>query len=446
MRKVMRIVLTIVGLTFGLAIPAICQAQADANQGTEKSSPTAANVNAADAAGPELASAVSPASDAAAPASSSSQDAQTPAPAPAAAPAAPTPLPTPTMTAPLSTAAPAHTFDAGPLGTVDLTGILSGFMLTGDNRFAGQNATYWDISNAQIFLQKTTGWWQFYLQGGAYSLPALGTPYIDANHSLSDFYGPLPVAYLKLVKGNFSVEVGELPTLIGAEYTFSFENLDVERGLLWNQENAISRGIQLNETYKKLSLSAAWTDGFYSNRYTWITGSMAYAINSANTLSFIAGGNAGTTDYVTPATPIQNNSSIYEVLYTYSHESWYVLPYWQYTDVPKNSKIGTTKGTTTDGFGLLFNYNFKHGISMALRPEYITSSGSPTDGSINLLYGPGSNAFAFTVSPTYQKGGFFTRGDFAVVNARNIVAGDAFGLAGINKTQVRGVLEAGFMF
>ena len=110
---------------------------------------------------------------------------------------------------------------------------------------------------------------------------------------LSDFWGPLPIGYVKLVKGNFSAEVGELPTLIGAEYTFSFENLNIERGLLWNQETAVSRGIQLNETYKKLSLSFSWNDGFYSNRYNWLSGSAAYAFNAANTLSFVAGGNLG---------------------------------------------------------------------------------------------------------------------------------------------------------
>jgi putative OmpL-like beta-barrel porin-2 len=63
--------------------------------------------------------------------------------------------------------------------------------------------------------------------------------------------------------------------------------------VLWNQENAVNRGIQLNEAYKKLTASFSWNDGFYSNRYTWLWGSVAYAFNSANTLSFVAGGNAG---------------------------------------------------------------------------------------------------------------------------------------------------------
>jgi hypothetical protein len=357
------------------------------------------------------------------------------------------PLSMPSMTAPLSTAAPAHTFDGGPFGTLAVTGILSGMGMIQDNWVPGDQPSHWDVSNAQIFLQKTTGWWQFYLQGGAYNLPDLGLPFISTNKTLPDFFGPLPVAFLKLVKGGFSVQVGELPTLIGAEYTFSFENTNIERGLLWNQENAITRGIQLNEAYKKLTASLSWNDGFYSNRYTWLTGSLAYAFNASNTLSFVAGGNAGQYAKNTIATPLfLNNEEIYEVIYTYSHGNWFIQPYWQYTDVPTNTKIGIAKGATTDGVALLFNYNFKHGISLALRPEYITSSGSVANGAVNLLYGPGSNAFAFTVTPTYQKGGFFIRADASVADARSFTAGDAFGALGRNGTQTRGVVEAGVMF
>jgi Putative beta-barrel porin-2, OmpL-like. bbp2 len=371
--------------------------------------------------------------------------------APAAAPSTPQPLPNPTMTAPLSTAAPPHTFSAGPFGTVAITGILSGMGFVQNNWIPGiDKPTHWDLSNGQIFLQKTSGWWQFYLQGGAYNLPDLGVPFIKTTDTLTAFYGPLPVAYLKLVKGNFNVEVGELPTLIGAEYTFSFENMNVERGLLWNQENAISRGVQINDTYKKLTFAVSWNDGFYSNVYNWITGTAAYAFNSSNTLSFIGGGNVGqTTSLPTAATPfLQNNGQIYEVLYTFSHENWMITPYWQYTRVPANTSLGIAESGSTNGGALLLNYNFKHGISLAVRPEYISSNGSATDpAALNLLgYGAGSNAFAFTVTPTYQKSGFFLRGDLSVVDARNVTAGLAFGPLGTNTKQTRGVIEAGFMF
>ena len=363
----------------------------------------------------------------------------------------PQPLPNPSMTAPLSTAAPPHTFSAGPFGTVAITGILSGMGVVQNNWLPSDKSTHWDVSNAQIFLQKTTGWFQFYLQGGAYNLPSVGTAFLKTTDTLTGFYGPFPQGYLKLVKGNLNVEVGALPTLIGAEYTYTFENMNVERGILWNQENAVNRGIQVSDTFKKLSLTVSWNDGFYSNVYNWISGSAAYAFNSANTLSLVAMGNAGQTTTVPTniATPfLQNNGQIYNVLYTYSHESWTLTPYWQYTRVPANASLGILEKGSTNGGALLLNYNFKHGISLAVRPEYITSSGSTTD-LLNLTllsYGPGSNAFAFTVTPTYQKAGFFLRGDLSVVDARSFTPGLAFGPIGLKSKQTRGLVEAGFMF
>ncbi len=363
-------------------------------------------------------------------------------------PAAPAPLPMPSMSGPLTTAIPHEIGSSETVGKLEVTGILSGVGWTEGNHITGDSSTHWDVSNAQIFVQKTTGWWQFYLQGGAYNLPAIGVPFLSTADTVKNIYGPFPQGYLKLVKGNFNVEVGALPTLIGAEYTFSFENMNIERGLLWNQENAVNRGIQLNWTHKKLSTSFSWNDGFYSNRYTWLWGSLAYAFNSSNTLSFVAGGNAGAYAKNTLATPLLlNNEEIYNLLYTYSHGHWVINPYYQYTNVPKNETIGILQGAHTNGGALLVTYNFKHGVSLSARPEYIKSSGTVLDpNAINLLYGPGSGAFAFTVTPTYRKDAFFLRGDFAIVHATNSTPGAVFGPAGLNVNQPRGVIEAGFMF
>ena len=355
----------------------------------------------------------------------------------------PQPLPMPSMSGPLQTAVP-HEVESGKLA---VTGILSGIAWTEGNHITGDPATHYDISNAQLFVQKTSGWWQFYLQGGAYNLPAIGVPFLSTSDTIKNIYGPFPQGYLKLVKGNFNVEVGALPTLIGAEYTFSFQNMNIERGLLWNQENAVNRGIQLNESYKKLTASLSWNDGFYSNRYTWLTGSLTYAFNSASSLVFVGGGNAGTYAKNTLATPLfLNNSQIYNLIYTYSKGAWVVQPYFQYTDVPTNAKIGITQGAGTKGGALLLTYNLKRGFSLAARPEYIKSTGSVQSGAVNLLYGPGSGAFGFTVTPTYRKDAFFLRGDLAIVHSTSSTPGAAFGPSGLNATQPRGVVEAGFMF
>ena len=355
------------------------------------------------------------------------------------------PLPTPAMTGPLQTASPT-TFDAGPFGKLEVTGIVSGMGLFQGNHVPGDDTTQGDLSNGQIFIQKTTGWWQFYLQAGAYNLPALATPYLSTSDAVSDFYGPLPVGYLKLAPTkNFSIEVGKLPTLMGAEYTFTFENMNVERGLLWNQENAVNRGIQLSETAGKFTASLSWNDGFYSNRYTWLSGSLLYA-NGPHSLAFVGMGNLGQTAFRTLATPVQNDGSMYAVIYTYTKGNWFVQPYYQYTDVPTNLNIGVVKGASTEGGALLLNYNFKHGFSLAGRGEYITSTGNAAEQAVNLIFGPGSGGWAFTLTPTFQDHGFFIRGDFSIVQATNMTPGDGFGPRGLERTQPRGEIEAGFMF
>ncbi len=69
-----------------------------------------------------------------------------------------------------------------------------------------------------------------------------GLPFLDTDKTLTNLYGPCPWPLLKLQAGkNTSFLIGALPTLIGAEYTFTFENMNIERGLLWNQENAVNQ-------------------------------------------------------------------------------------------------------------------------------------------------------------------------------------------------------------
>jgi Putative beta-barrel porin-2, OmpL-like. bbp2 len=354
-------------------------------------------------------------------------------------------LPTPSITGPLQ-AAPPIVFDAGPLGKLSVNGIVSGMGVGQGNAVAGDDAAHGALSNGQIFLQKTDGWWQFYVQAGAYNILALGTPYLSTENAITDLWGPVPVAYLKLVPGkNTSIQIGALPALMGSEYTFDFENMNIERGLLWNQENSVNRGVQINQTMGKFSASLSWNDGYYSNRYSWLSGELTYA-KGAHSLEFVGMGNLGHTKFQTLATPVQNNSEMYALEYTYTKGNWIVQPYWQFSNVPTDNAVGISKGATTQGGAVLVSRAFKHGWSLAGRGEYIASTGSGSAGAVNLLYGPGSGAWSATVTPTYQRQRFFVRGDVSVVRAVDFTTGDAFGHAGADATQGRGVMEVGVLF
>jgi hypothetical protein len=376
-------------------------------------------------------------------------------------PAAPTAMTTPSMTGPLAANPNPMSFDLGPLGPVYLTGAISGLGLWQNNPFPDDQRSLASLTNGQFFFQKTDGLLQYYVQVGAYTIPSLGAPYFNTNKATGDFFGPLPMAWAKVAPTDaFSVQGGKLATLLGAENTFTFQNMNIERGLLWAQEPAISRGGQLNYTSGPLAFALSFNDGFYSNRYTWLSGSATYTIDSSNNVVLAAGGNYAHTDKVTTTTPFfqttatplfQNNETLFTLVYNYNSAPWTITPYFQFTHVPAASSIGAFSAASTYGGAILANYNFAEdsplpGFSIPIRFEYIGSSGSLASGAPNLLYGPGSNAWSVTLTPTYQYKIFFARAEFSHVGTNSTTSGLVFGPTGTNTTQTRFMFEAGVLF
>jgi len=373
--------------------------------------------------------------------------------APAAPPAAPTsPLTVPSMTGPLAAPVDPYHFDAAGLGTVYVTGAASGLLLYQGNSILGDKDTNIDLSNGMLMIQKIDGLVQFFVQVGGYSLPALGVNYHLTQRdgiSLNDYFGGAPVAYAKIAPTDtFSIEGGKLPTLFGAEYTFTFQNMNIERGLLWSQEPAISRGVQANLTTGPLLWQLSVNDGLYSDRFNWVDGAVTWTIDPINSLEVVAGGNVGTTSFNTIASPFfQSNEDIFNVMYTYNNAPWTITPYFQYTSVPKNAALGATAGASTWGGAVLANYNIDANWNLSGRVEYITSSGSAAGGNANVLgFGPGSSAWSFTVTPTWQSGIWFTRLEGSYVGLSGITAPGGFGRSGSATSQGRFVLEGGVLF
>jgi hypothetical protein len=367
-------------------------------------------------------------------------------------------LSTPAMAGPLTPNPSPTRFDTGPFGNVFATGALTGFALWQNNPTLGDRGAQVDLTNAQVFVQKPDGVLQFFVQGGVYSLPAIGTPYVNSIKTTNDLWGPIPEAFIKLAPNdNWSIVAGKLPSLVGLEYTFSFQNLNIERGLLWNQTSSVSRGVQLNHSVGPISLALSWNDGFYSDQLSWLSGSATWKVDSANSFAVIWAGNTRTTTVSTTATPLfQNNSRIYNVIYTNNYGPWTFSPYLQYTYVPRALSIGVLHDAATYGAALLVNYAFDSalkvgalslaGFSLPLRIEYIASTGNVADGAANLMYGAGSTAWSIAVTPTYQYKRFFARAEFSYVGASNTTPGFAFGPMGTNTRQARFLLESGFLF
>lgn len=368
--------------------------------------------------------------------------------APTATPAVADPLPYLSMSGPLNANPNPTKLAGGPLGNVYFTGALTGIAQWQDHEFPGDEKTLADISNGQVFVQKTDGLFQFFVEAGIYSLPDLGAPYVKATDTTRNLYGALPQAFVKIAPtSDFNVMVGKLPTLIGAEYTFSFENMNVERGLLWNQENAVNRGVQANYSHGPLSLSVSLNDGFYSGRYNWVSGSIGYTIDKKNSVTLAGGGNLGHTSRSSLATPLlQNNGEIYNLIFTHTAGPWIIQPYVQYSRVHREPGLGIPRGASTYGAALLLSYAVTKDFHLAGRAEYMTQSGSRGGTTPSLLYGPGSSAWSLTFTPTYQKGIFFVRGEASHVGASNVTPGFGFGKSLNHKSQDRLLAEGGFLF
>jgi len=359
-------------------------------------------------------------------------------------------LSTPSLSGPLAGNPNPISFDAGPLGNIYVGGIASGFgaFTSEPETSAGDRHWRWDASNGQVFIQKTDGMFQFYVQAGAYDLPALGTPLFSAGTETEDLFSALPVAYAKFAPtGSFSILAGKLPTLIGVESTFTFQNMDIERGLLWNEEPAVSRGVQANYTSGPISLSLSWNDGFYSDEFSWLSGSAAWAIDSSNSITFVGSGNLAAGTKSSFATPLyQNNSEIFNLIYTCMASPWTITPYLQYTDVPASDRLGLAHSGQSLGAAILATYNLSPSWNLAGRIEYIDSVGDTAEGAPNLLYGPGSKAWSFTVTPTWQHKIFFVRPEASFIALSSAAPGSALGPGLDDKNQFRALLESGVLF
>jgi hypothetical protein len=377
-----------------------------------------------------------------------------PAGAPAAAPAAPagpTAMTTPAMAGPLvANPDPLH-LDITPFfGPLYVGGAASAMGIFQTDRLPFDRAANFDISNAQASLQTTSGFFQFFVEPGAYALPTVGAPYkgvTDMTTSLNAFSG-LPIAWGKLVfNDNFNIQGGKLPTVIGAEYMFTFQNMNIERGLLWAQENVVNQGVQANLTTGPLAWSLSVNDGFYTGQFNYITGSATWTVNPTNSFVLAAGGPFDrVTATSTPVGPQYNNSTIIEGAYTYNAAPWTITPYVQYTHVDSDAGLGLVDSSTFGG-AVLANYAINDHVNLAGRWEFIGSSGSAVVGGGGLLgFGSGSSAMSFTVTPTYQNGIYFLRGEASLTDLTSFTKGSGFGTAGSSSTQARFLVETGFVF
>src|SRR6185503_11200488 len=102
------------------------------------------------------------------------------------------PLPAPSMSSSLSANPKPATFDAGPFDKISVGGAVTGLVNGQSNTVAPPDKDWVaDLSNAQVWIEKTDGPVQFYVQAGAYSLMSPGVPYhgvVDVKHAANNTF------------------------------------------------------------------------------------------------------------------------------------------------------------------------------------------------------------------------------------------------------------------
>jgi hypothetical protein len=383
---------------------------------------------------PSLAAAGQPgATPTTAPAASAAA-AASPAPTPAASPS-PSPSPSPAVQL-HGVFSATEVFTSG----VNATGSL-------DTPTGADVSARFNISNAFGILTKNAGTLQYALQAGAYSIPVVG---FAGNKSITTsantgLYGPVPLAYLEYVpNGTFNVSAGVLATLIGAESTFTYLNWDIQRGAVWNVENAVSRGVRASVTTGKLSITAGANDGFYSGSWVAAEGSATWAPDANESLLFVA----LVPNVRTPPNPTASvaNKELLNLVYTRNFGSWQIAPYILYAQSPATATLGYTSSESAFGAAFLADVTLGSRWSTAFRYETLHNGSALGATSFNadlVGYGPGSGVNTYTLTPEWKNGPVFARVDFSQVRVNAPTPGLAFGSGGTGTDQFRTAVEVG---
>lgn len=377
---------------------------------------------------------------------SQAADAQTPATAPPSPSPSPSAIPIP-LTSPTPTAVIAVNGVALAMETLTANVNATGNLTNGGG---ADQPTRFNISSAFVTIARNTGFFRYGASGGVYTIPVVG---LSGNKTFQpganvNTYGPLPSAYVGInPNDHVSLVVGYLATLIGQEYTYTYQNWDIQRGLVWNMETAVSRGARLTLTGGKFTGALEVNDGFFSGHYLGLEGSMTMAPDSNRAFQFV---------FVIPNSQAPGNwtaaianKRLYNFMYTATSGRWTFAPYVLLVQSPKSSALGYTSSESAYGVVFLSTYVMNANWSLATRIEDIANQSTARSSSPNadlVGYGPGSGAWTFTLSPSYKRGQLLVRADLSQVTARAASPGLAFGTLGVQRGQFRFVLESGLQF
>jgi hypothetical protein len=364
-------------------------------------------------------------------------------------------------------------FDAGPLGTLEVSGGADGYAYgltgTGDELNKGLLGTSTSAGlqflNGLIKLEKPDGLLQFTIEAGAVNSLTLGTkPKEPTVQKWST--GPFRTAYVTVAPTpNLSISAGQIGSLEGYESGIDWKNFNLLTTSLWDVENAQSVGVSATYTYGRLAGTIVFSDGFDTNVWNYLQLSASYSINDDNNLTLFGATNLGATGlgarFYGSATRSYNsttvasagaanfvNSSVVGGYYTYVTGNLTLVPEVQYVWSKKNPTVGLTDYSSHFGVAMFANYQLGDSpFSIGGWLQYFTSNGPDT-----WFLNPGAQGFGMAVGPTWSpdwaKKHLFVRGDVGVLHLITVgVPGSVgYGSSSTGRNQATFLAEAGVLF
>lgn len=307
-----------------------------------------------------------------------------------------------------------------------------------------------DYSAILVSVTRNTGLFRFGATAGEYAFPVVGqalNPTFKAG-SNTDLFSFVPIAYVQYVpNANWTLTAGKMATLLGQESGFTYQNVNVQRGLAWNQEPTIGRGIRATYTEGKFTGNLEYDDGYYSGRLNSWEGAAQWSAsaNTAVTAAFI----------LPPARAVPNptagvaNKREGLLMVTQHFGKLVLTPYLQWIDSPANASIGFNGDERAFAGVMIAGYTFSDAWSLGARYEALVNRSDPRDGAANadlVGFGPGSKATTLTVTPAFKTGHTTMRAEYSWVNLGTFTPGLGFGLNGTLASQSRLGLEIGVQF
>ncbi len=241
---------------------------------------------------------------------------------------------------------------------------------------------------------------------GTYAFPTVGFPLLPDNQPSANeqLYSPVPVAALTYnFNSHFGLAVGKFGALLGQESPFTYENLNVQRGLGWNMEPAISRGVQAAYSNGRWSATLQENDAYYSGSNRAVEALVGWA-PSPNTSVQFAAFVPGTNVPPNPTVSVGNKAE-YDLMYARTIGKMQLFPYFLWVHSPASRTLDYTHSEDAYAAVLIGMWTFSSVWSLAFRYESARNRSAPSDSSPNadlVGFGAGSGATSQTLTPAYH--------------------------------------------